>query len=140
MLVRGRDYLFFDNVDCTHDAEGNTTLTRGAALMTPDSITLVPWQPSADSIRSVRALLGNPELDVTKLESSLRVMFASPRPRLLFPIARLATFKVTSGFFGMITLAMPGEPVHRLVVRDRGGKLLAKEFFTARSGRFAATG
>lgn len=144
MLTPGRDYLFFEKVDCTQQSM-ITTMTRGAVVMTPNLIAVIPLESTGslvvstiatkyegDALQFARALVADPAVDIGKLENALGSMFNRSFTRWLFPVAQLETFKITTGFFGMITLKMPGESVRRLVIRDKGGKAAAKLFFAAR--------
>lgn len=143
MLTVGRDYLFFEKVDCTKQSL-TATMTRGAAVMTPSLIAMIPEQSfgsvlvatistryGSEPLSAVKAMLADPAMDVPALEAGLRAMFGGTDTRWIFPIAELKTFKVTTGFFGMISLVMPGESVRRIVIRDKGGKVAAKSFFAA---------
>lgn len=144
MLSRGRDYLFFEKVDCTKQSL-TATVTRGAAVLTPNLIAMVPVQSmgsvivatvstkydvaGGDPVAVVKAMLEDPELDVPALERQLTEMFDGQATRWVFPIAELETFKVTTGFFGMISLKVKDESVRRIVIRDKGGKAAAKSFY-----------
>ncbi|HEY5925801.1 MAG TPA: hypothetical protein VIV11_29140 [Kofleriaceae bacterium] len=145
VLTPGRDYLFFEKVDCTQQSL-MTTMTRGAIVITPNLIAVIPSESmgsvlvatvatkyEGDALRFVKALLADPAVDVEKLENALSSMFSGSHTRWVFPIAELETFKATTGFFGMISLKMPRESVRRLVIRDKGGKTAAKTFFEARA-------
>ena len=58
-------------------------------------------------------------------------MYADAKTRWLFPVEQLETFKCSTGFFGMMSVKMPGESVRRIVIRDKGGKAAAKDFYAA---------
>lgn len=144
MLTPGSDYLFFEKVDCTQQSLV-TTMTRGALVLTPSLITVVPLESTGsvavatigtkydgDALRFAKAVLADAAVDIPKLENALSSMFAGSRTRWVFPLAELESFKVTTGFFGMISLKMPRESVRRIVIRDKGGKAAAKAFFDAR--------
>ena len=143
MLTQGRDYLFFEKVDCTQQSL-ITTMTRGAVVITANLIAVIPEQSvgsvvvatvatkyDGDALRFVKALLSDPAVDVDKLENALRSLLGGSQ-RWVFPISQLETFKATTGFFGMISLKMPRESVRRLVIRDKGGKAAAKAFLDQR--------
>ena len=143
VLTPGRDYLFFGRVECTQQSL-ITTMTRGAAVITPNLIVVIPRESTGslvvatvatrhggDALRFTRALLDDPAVDPGKLENGLLSMFAGSHTRWVFPLAELETCKVTTGFFGMITLKMPRESVRRIVIRDKGGKPAAKAFLDA---------
>jgi hypothetical protein len=136
VLTQGRDYLFFERVDYTQ-LSLITTMTRCALVITPNLIVVIPLEAmdEGDALRFVRALLADPAIDVDKLENALTSIYAGSHSRWVFPIAQLETFKATSGFFGMISLRMPRESMRRLVIRDKGGKTAAKQFFEARTSR-----
>jgi len=134
VLTQGRDYLFFEKVDCTQ-LSLITTMTPGALVITPKLIVVIPLEHEGDALRFVRALLADPAIDVDQLENALASVYAGSYSRWVFPIAELVTFKVTSGFFGMISLKMPRESMRRLVIRDKGGKTAAKQFLEARTSR-----
>lgn len=140
VLTSGRDYLYFEKVECTQQSL-ITTMTRGAAVITRNLIAVIPRESTGsvlvatvatryggDALRFVKALLDDPAVDLEKLENALTSMYTGSHTRWVFPLAALETFKVTSGFFGMITLKMPRESVRRLVIRDKGGKPVAKAF------------
>lgn len=145
MLTPGSDYLFFEKVDCTQQSM-ITTMTRGALVMTPSLLAVIPLESTGsvvvatiatkydgEALPFVKALLADPAVDVAKLENALTSIFSSSHTRWVFPIAQLEAFKVTTGFFGMISLKMPRESVRRIVIRDKGGKAAAKAFFDARA-------
>jgi hypothetical protein len=151
VLTPGRDYLFFEKVDCTQQSL-ITTMTRGAVVLTPNLIVIIPkestgslvvaainTQYDGDALRFVKALLDDPAVDVAKLENALGSMYAGSPQRWVFPLAELETLKATTGFFGMISLKMPRESVRRLVIRDKGGKAAAKAFLDARPRERAAS-
>ena len=129
VLTRGRDYLFFDTVDCTHQSM-ITTVTRGAAVITPNVIAVIPDTEESDALAVVKVLLADEDVDLTKLETTLRAIFAGAYPRWVFPIAELEMFRVTAGVFGTIALRMRRESVRRLIIRDKGGKAAAKAFLS----------
>lgn len=137
--------MFFEKVDCTQQSL-ITTMTRGAVVITTNLIAVIPQESTGsvlvatvatkydgDALRFVKALLDDPAVDVEKLENALTSMFTGSHTRWVFPIAELETFKVTTGFFGMISLKMRRESVRRLVIRDKGGKAAAKAFLAAAS-------
>ncbi len=141
VLTPGTDYLFFEKVDCTQQSM-ITTMTRGALVLTPSLIAVVPKQSTGsvviatiatkydgDTLAFVKALLADPAVDLGKLENALSTLDS----RWVFPLAALETLKVTTGFFGMISIKMPRESVRRLVIRDKGGKAAAKAFLDARA-------
>lgn len=143
VLTPGRDYLYFEKVECTQQSL-ITTMTRGAAVITPNLIAVIPRESTGsvlvatvatryngDAVRFVKALLDDPAVDLGKLENALSSMYSGSHTRWVFPLAALETFKVTAGFFGMITLKMPRESVRRIVIRDKGGKPVAKAFLDA---------
>lgn len=143
VLTPGRDYLYFEKVECTQQSL-ITTMTRGASVITRNLIVVIPRESTGsvlvatlatrydgDALRFVKALLDDPAVDLDKLENALTSMYTGSHTRWVFPLAGLETFKVTSGFFGMITLKMPRESVRRLVIRDKGGKVAAKAFLDA---------
>jgi hypothetical protein len=146
MLSPGRDYLFFEKADCSQQSL-TATMTRGAVVMTPNLIAVIPVQSTgsvfvatistkynvggADPVAAVKALLADPDLDIAKLEATLREIYAGSKTRWLFPISELETFKMSTGFFGMTSLKMKGESVRRLVIRDKGGKAAAKAYYEA---------
>ena len=145
VLTPGRDYLIFEKVDCTQQSL-ITTMTRGAVVITTNLIAVIPHESTGsvlvatvatkydgDALRFVKALLDDPAVDVEKLENALTSMFTGSHTRWVCPIAELETCKVTSGFFGMISLKMRRESVRRLVIRDKGGKAAAKAFLAAPS-------
>ena len=144
MLESGRDYLFFEKVDCTKQSL-TATVTRGAAVLTRNLIVMIPSESfgsvvigtthasyGTEPLAAVKAMLGDTALDVPTLERNLSAMFGEDRTRWVFPIAELETFKVTTGFFGMISVKAKGESVRRVVIRDKGGKATAKQFYEAR--------
>ena len=153
MLTQGRDYLFFEKVDCTQQSF-ITTVTRGAAVLTPSLIAMIPVQSTGsvlvatiatkygvsggDPVQFVKALLADPAVDAGKLENALRSLYSRDTTRWVFPLAELESFKVTTGFWGMISLKMPRESVRRIVIRDKGGKAAAKAFFETRPQEQAA--
>jgi CHAT domain-containing protein len=123
MLEQGRDYLFFEKVDCTKQSL-TATMTRGAAVLTSNLIAMIPEQSVGSIViattftnygkepRAVtKALLADPALDIARLEDALRELFGGGSTRWVFQIAELETFKVTTGFFGMISLKARGESV-----------------------------
>jgi hypothetical protein len=126
VLTAGRDYLWFEKVDCTQQSL-ITTMTRGALVITPRLLAVVP----ADALRFVKAVLEDAAVDAEKLDNALTSTLRGSHTRWVFPIADLESFKVTTGFFGMITLKMPRESLRRIVIRDKGGKAAAKAFFDA---------
>ena len=144
MLTQGRDYLFFEKVDCTQQSL-ITTMTRGAVVITPNLIAVIPLESigsvlvatiatkyEGDALRFVKALLADPDVDVDKLENALLSMYTGAHTRWVFRISELERLKATTGFFGMISLKMPRESVRRLVIRDKGGKAAAKAFLDQR--------
>jgi hypothetical protein len=153
MLTPGRDYLFFDKVDCTQQSF-ITTMTRGALVITPNQLSMLPEQSTGSVLvatiltkygvggenptQVAKELVAQPAMDVPKLEDALRALLSGTSSRWVFPLAELETFKVTTGFFGMISLKMRGESVRRLVIRDKGGKAAAKAFFAPRAEPVAA--
>src|SRR5687767_6526071 len=118
VLTPGRDYLFFDKVDCTQQSM-ISTVTRGAAVITPNLIAVIPETEDSDALSFVLALLADEAVDLDKLENTLRSMFARSYTRWVFPLAQLEMFRVTTGFFGMISLKMRREWVRRIVIRDK---------------------
>lgn len=137
--------MFFEKVDCTQQSL-ITTMTRGAVVMTPNLIAVLPLESTGsvlvatiatkydgDALRFVKALLDDPAVDLGKLENALLSMYSGSHARWVFPIAELETLKVTTGFFGMISLKLPRESVRRLVIRDKGGKVAAKAFLEVRA-------
>ena len=153
MLTPGRDFLFFDKVDCTQQSF-ITTMTRGALVITPNQLSMLPEQSTGSVLvatilttygvggenptQVAKELVAQPAMDVSKLEDALRALLSGTSSRWVFPLAELETFKVTTGFFGMIALKMRGESVRRLVIRDKGGKAAAKAFFAPRAEPVAA--
>jgi hypothetical protein len=148
MLTAGRDYLFFEKADCSKQSL-TATMTRGAVVMTPNLIAIIPVQSTgsllvatvttrygggSDPVATVRALLADPAMDVATLEATLTSMYQDASTRWVFPISQLETFKITTGFFGMASLKMQGESVRRLVIRDKGGKAAAKSFYAGALG------
>jgi hypothetical protein len=144
VLTSQRDYLFFEKVDCTQQSL-ITTMTRGALVITPNLLAVIPLgstgtaivatiatKHSGDALRFVKAVLDDSAVDIEKLDNALTSMFSGSHTRWVFPIAELESLKVTTGFFGMISLKMPRESVRRIVIRDKGGKAAAKAFFDAR--------
>lgn len=144
MLTSQRDYLFFEKVDCTQQSL-ITTMTRGALVITPNLLAVIPLDSTGtlvvatistkhngDALRFVKAVLEDAAVDIVKLENALTSMFSGSHTRWVFPIAELESLKVTTGFFGMISLKMPRESVRRIVIRDKGGKAAAKAFLDAR--------
>lgn len=142
-LTLGTDYLSFEKVDCSQQSL-TAALTRGAAVLTPTLIAMIPLQSmgsvfvanvvtryGGDPVAAVKTLLADPATTAASLEEALRTMYAAASTRWLFPVKELETFKVTTGFFGMISLKMPGESVRRMVIRDKGGKAAAKDFYAA---------
>lgn len=137
----GRDVLWFEKVDCSQQSL-TATLTRGAALLTPNLIAMIPAQSfgsifvatvvtryGGDPVGAIRTLLADPATTVATLEATLAELYATASTRWLFPIRELETFKVTTGFFGMISLKLPGTSVRRMVIRDKGGKAAAAAFY-----------
>jgi hypothetical protein len=49
VLTQGRDYLFFEKVDCTQQAM-ITTVARGAAVITPNLIAVIPEDEDAAAL------------------------------------------------------------------------------------------
>ena len=129
VLTPGRDYLFFDKVDCTQQSM-ITTVTRGAAVITHNLIAVIPETDEGDALPLVRALLADQAVDLGKLEHALRALFSGSYTRWVFPLGELESFRVTAGFFGMISLKMRRESVRRIVIRDKGGKAAAKAFLS----------
>lgn len=154
MLTKGRDYLFFDKVDCTQQSF-ITTVTRGSLVITPSLIAMIPVQSTGsvvvatiatrygvggtDPTQFAKAVIADPATDLGKLENALRSLLSGSRTRWLFPLGELESFKVTGGFFGMISLKMRGESVRRIVIRDKGGKAAAKTFFDGTAQQAAAS-
>jgi hypothetical protein len=144
MLSPGRDYLFFEKVDCSQQSL-TATMTRGAVVMTPNLIAMIPVQSTGsvlvatiatrykvsggDPVAAVKALLADPAMDVATLEATLHELYAGSKTRWLFPIAELETFTMKTGFFGMTSVKVKGESVRRIVIRDKGGKAAAKAFY-----------
>lgn len=144
-VVEGRDYLFFEKVDCSKQSLVEA-MTRGAAVMTPSYIVMIPEKGfgsfavvtlatthsvGGDSpVAFVRGLLADPTIDVPRLEEALIQTFGGGKTRWVFPVRELERFKMTTGFlFGQATLKVKGESVRRLVDRDKGGKAKAKAFY-----------
>lgn len=147
MLEQGRDYLFFEKVDCTKQSL-TATITRGAAVLTPNLIAMIPvesigsiviattrTQYGKEPIAVAKAMLADPAVDLATLEAALTEMFGGASTRWIFPIAELETFKVKTGFFGQISLKARGESVRRMNIRDKGGKVAAKQFYDAAISR-----
>lgn len=148
-LVQGRDFLFFEKVDCSQQSL-TAALTRGAAVMTPNLIAMIPVQgigsigiatvgtrhslAGTDPVGYIRSLLSDPTLGVADLEATLRDLYGQSKTRWLFPVAELEKWKMGTGFFGQATLKMPGESVRRMNVRDKGGKVAAKAFYASALG------
>ncbi|MDQ3338303.1 MAG: hypothetical protein M4D80_24315 [Myxococcota bacterium] len=141
MLESGRDYLFFEKVDCTK-VSLTATMTRGAAVLTRNVIAMIPGESigslviatthtrfGKEPLAATKAMLADPALDLAQLEGRLQELFGGATTRWIFPIAELETFKVTTGFFGTISLKAKGESVRRMVIRDKGGKATAKQFY-----------
>lgn len=141
MLTPGLDYLFFAKVDCTHQSL-ITTVTRGAAVLTPNLIAVVPvvsegedaqlTTHEGDTLQFVQQLLADPTLELDALEKVLGSMLHGTFTRWAFPLAELETFKVKTGFFGTITLKPHRDAVRRIIIRDKGGKAAAKAFYADR--------
>lgn len=129
MLTPGRDYLYFDKVDCTQQSM-ITTVTRGAVVITPNLIAVLPETDENDARPFVKALLADDAVDLDKLENALRSLQARSFTRWIFPLDELETLRVTAGFFGTISLKMKRESVRRIVIRDKGGKATAKAFLS----------
>ncbi|HEX5058400.1 MAG TPA: hypothetical protein VFV99_03525, partial [Kofleriaceae bacterium] len=88
MLTPGRDYLFFEKVDCTQQSL-ITTMTRSAVVITTNLIAVIPLESTGsvlvatiatkhdgDALRFVKALLDDPAVDIEKLENALSSMYA----------------------------------------------------------------
>lgn len=141
MLTAGLDYLFFAKVDCTHQSL-ITTVTRGAAVLTPNLIAVVPHVSEGeesqltthegDTLQLVQELLLDPTLELDAFEKVLDSMLRGTFTRWAFPLAELETFKVKTGFFGTITLKPRRDAVRRIIIRDKGGKAAAKAFYADR--------
>jgi hypothetical protein len=144
MLESGRDYLFFEKVDCTKQSL-TATVTRGAAVLTRNVIVMIPGESfgsivvatthtryGKEPLVAAKAMLADATLDLPQLEAGLRELVSGTPTRWAFPIAELETFKVTTGFWGMISVKAKGESVRRIVIRDKGGKATAKQFYEAR--------
>ena len=145
-LTAGRDYLFFEKVDCSQQSL-TATMTRGAVVMTPNLIAMIPVHgmgsvlvaaiatthsvAGGSPIDAVKALLADTALDVAGLERQLVEIYADAKTRWLFPIAELEKFKMSTGFFGMTSVKVRGESVRRIVIRDKGGKATAKTFYAS---------
>ena len=142
-VVPGTDYLWFEKVDCSKQSL-TATLTRGAAVLTPNLIAMIPVESvgsvfvatvmtryGGDPVAALKALLADPSTTVESLEGTLTAMYAASATRWLFPVRELETFKVTTGFFGMISLKARGESVRRMVIRDKGGKAAAQAFYAS---------
>jgi hypothetical protein len=142
-VVPGTDYLWFEKVDCSKQSL-TATLTRGAAVLTPNLIAMIPVESvgsvfvatvmtryGGDPVSALKALLADPSTTVESLEGTLTAMYAASTTRWLFPVRELETFKVTTGFFGMISLKARGESVRRMVIRDKGGKAAAQAFYAS---------
>jgi len=144
-LSEGRDYLFFEKVDCSKQSLMEA-LTRGAAVMTPGHIFMIPDKGvgsfavvqvgtthsvgGQSPVAFVRGLLSDPTMDVPRLEEALKTAFGEGKTRWVFPVRELEKLKMTTGFlFGQTTLKMKGESVRRMVIRDKGGKAKAKAFY-----------
>lgn len=138
MLEVGKDYLFFEKVDCTKQSL-TATVTRGAAVLTPKLIAMIPGESfgsiviattltkyGKEPLVAIKAMLADPAIDAAMLDGALREMLGK---EWVFPIAELETFKVTTGFFGMISVKVKGESIRRVVIRDKGGKATAKQFY-----------
>ena len=138
MLEVGKDYLFFEKVDCTKQSL-TATVTRGAAVLTPKLIAMIPGESfgsiviattltkyGKEPLVAIKAMLSDPAIDASMLDGALREMLGK---EWVFPIAELETFKVTTGFFGMISVKAKGESIRRVVIRDKGGKAAAKQFY-----------
>ena len=145
MLTAGRDYLFFEKADCTKQSL-TATMTRGAAVLTPNLIAMIPvesfgtilvapivtkYGKGQDPVATVKAMLADPAMDLATLERTLIEIYMDAGTRWIFPLADLETFKVTTGFWGMTSLKVRGESIRRLVIRDKGGKAAAKEFYAS---------
>ena len=141
MLTVGSDYLFFAKVDCTHQSL-ITTVTRGAAVLTPNLIAVVPHVSEGeesqltthegDTLQLVQELLVDPTLELDAFEKVLDSMLRGTFTRWAFPLAELEMFKVKTGFFGTITLKPRRDAVRRIIIRDKGGKAAAKAFYADR--------
>jgi len=142
-VVPGTDYLWFEKVDCSKQSL-TATLTRGAAVLTPNLIAMIPVESvgsvfvatvmtryGGDPVAALKALLADPSTTPESLEGTLTAMYAASATRWLFPVRELETFKVTTGFFGMISLKARGESVRRMVIRDKGGKAAAQAFYAS---------
>lgn len=133
----------FARVDCTHQSM-ITTVTRGAAVLTPNLIAVIPLVPldsdsesqltthEGDTLQLVQALLVDPTLELDAFEKVLASMLRGTFTRWAFPLADLETFKVKTGFFGTITLKPRRDAVRRIIIRDKGGKAAAKAFYAER--------
>jgi hypothetical protein len=159
VLTQGRDYLLFEKVECSQQSL-ITVMTRDAVVITQNLIAIIPVESDAsvllatestqsdgdatqsdgdstqsggDALRFVKALLADPAVDVCTLENALRSMFAGSSSRWVFPIGQAEKLKVTTGFFGNISLKMPRDSMRRFVIRDKGGKGAAAQFLAQRS-------
>jgi|JI10StandDraft_1071094.scaffolds.fasta_scaffold259900_2 hypothetical protein len=147
----GTDYLWFETVDCSNQSLV-AAMARGSLLLTPNLIAMLPVESVGsmfvaniatrfgdDPVGAVRELVDEPTMTVPDLEARLTQMFARSRTRWLFPIAELEIFKISTGFFGKITVKMPDESVRRIVIRDKGGKVAARDFYRAHPPRGAVS-
>lgn len=146
MLTAGLDYLFFARVDCTRQSL-ITTVTRGAAVLTPNLIAVVPLESEGeaqltthegDTLQLVQSLLVDPTLELDAFEKVMASMLQGTYTRWAFPLAELERFKVKAGFFGTITLKPRRDAVRRIIIRDKGGKAAAKAFYAERLNALAA--
>ena len=129
VLTPGRDYLFFERVDCAHQSM-ITVLNRCAVVMTPNLIAVIPEDNETDTVTFVKTLLADDAVDIDKLENALRAVLAGGFNRWVFPLAELESLRATAGFFGTITLKVKRESPCKLYVRDKGGKAAAKAFLS----------
>jgi hypothetical protein len=137
VLTPGRDYLFFERVDCTQQSLITTMIPR-ALVLTPSLIAIVPLD-EPEVLAFIKAVLADEAVDVARLENAIMSTLGGSHTRWVFPLADLETFRVTAGFFGEIVIKLPGESLRRLSIRDKGGKAAAKAFFDANAQQRAAS-
>lgn len=137
VLTPGRDYLYFERVNCTQQSLITTMIPR-ALVITPTLIAIVPLD-EPEVLAFVKAVLSDPDVDRERLENVITSTLGGTPTRWVFPFARLEVFRVTGGFFGEIVIKMPGESLRRLSIRDRRGKIAARAFLDAHLQQRAAS-
>jgi len=145
-LTQGTDYLFFTKVDMSKMSL-TATMTNGCAVCTRDHIYFIPLHSmgsvvvaaistkysvdQGDPAAAIGALLEREDLTMEMLHDTVSSWFADSKTRWIFPLAEAEKFTYKTGFWGMTNLKMPGEMVRRMVIRDKGGKKVAKAFYDA---------